>query len=151
MQLTLLTLGLCATTALSAAIPFNMPGANALHSDGHQISNPSFDGTANFDLNNMHAKGQSTGVSEGPSGLGATSGLGGSGSGLGAGHAASDDGADIAAEVASIEKLFGKREVGEESEEGEDGELEKRDPATLTAYLIYCLKHPKLCRTVKVH
>jgi len=142
MQLTLLTLGLCATTALSAAIPAPLiSGANALtHSDGHQITNPSFDPTANFDLNAMHANGQGMAVS----------GNSGAGAGHAAGAATDDDGASIAAEVASIEKLFGKREVGEEIGEGEEG-LEKRDPATLTAYLIYCLKHPKLCRTVRVH
>lgn len=149
MQLTLLTLGLYAST-LTTAIPVGLnkaggiaaaPAAPAtgLSSDGHQITNPSFDGAANFDLDALASSGQGMTVGAQAAGAKAVAAA--------PATAAMDDDASLAAEVQSIEKLFGKRDVDEEGEE----ELEKRDPATLTAYLIYCLKHPKLCRAVKVH
>lgn len=147
MQLTLLTLALGATT-LAAAIPFPGPVApsaagaavrsppiggsmGAGMSDGHAITNPAFDPSANLDLDAAAAQAP-------PAAKGAAMA-----------NVLEDDNEGLEGEVDSIGRLFGKR--SEDLEEGEEeGGLEKRDPATLTAYIIYCLKHPKLCRKVKV-
>ena len=166
MQLTLLTLGLAATLTSAIPIGINRAGVNpaaaapaaapaqGLSSDGHQITNPAFDGAANFDLDALNA--QSQGMTVGDKALAAAPAA----PAANVANAALDDDASLAAEVSSIEKLWGKRDVyddGEVDEQGEmdvselEGDLEKRDPATLTAYLIYCLKHPKQCRAVKVH
>ena len=150
MKVTLLTVGLCATT-FAAAIPSPILGLGntASTSDGHQITNPSFDHSANMDLDAVGA-GSNPASNTNLNGLGAISAAptpaaaaaAPATTGLTAGM---DDDASLAAEVANIEKLF----QGQKRDLEQD--LEKRDPATLTAYLIYCLKHPKLCRAVKVH
>lgn len=134
MKITLLTLGLCATT-FAAAIPSPILGlGSGATSDGHQITNPAFDSKANMNLDaNVNAAPQGQG-------LGAATPAPATAAGL---STESADHASLTAEVADIEKLFGKRDV--------DLALEKREPATLTAYLIYCLKNPKKCRAVKVH
>lgn len=175
MRYTRVILALSAT-ALSAAIP--QPIANAAPyaeaapapiaipsmSDGHQVTNPSFEASANFDLDALNAKGAGI-AAEDDSYPVAGHSVGGNDGNAGANMGSSGQ-PSMKQDLDEIERMFGgngvqKRDVSEGGDDGvtlayDDGgeqdlgkrELEKR--ATLSAYLIYCLQHPKKCRAVKV-
>lgn len=173
MRYTSLILALSAT-ALSVAIPHPAaaPKANAEAapapvaipslSDGHQVTNPSFDPNANFDLDALYQKGAGMAAKEDyPAPAIAGNSVGGS---YGLSNSQASNGAGMKSDMDEIERMLGgqngngmqKRDVGYGEDDGVDlglddgGEQDLEKRATLTSYLLYCLRFPKKCRAVKV-